>query len=394
MRIGINASFLRKSGTGIGQVTTNFLRTLAIMSKEDERFKDADFFVYTEEKTDIDLPGNFHIRTFLPLWRRDDLIRKLWWEKYLLPKKAHDDRCDLFISLYQSPTTIKYVGMKHVMVVHDMIPSLFPEYLDTARKRMYQNDVERGICCCGSHIVAVSDHTRTDLIERFNVQEKKVSRAYIDIDPLFKKNVSDDEVKRVMKKYAISKGYMYSGGGLEIRKNPDGLLRAYKKLFALYQSRNFRDRSGKKVVFPQLVISGRLMPKLAPLIIDIQKLVKDLHLEDHVRILGFVPQEDLPALYKAASFFCFPSHYEGFGMPALEAMNSGVPVLTSDNSSLREVCGNAVMYCDDNDIDDISAKMVTLLEDSNLREQMREKGKIQAQKFSWKKFVQKVIDVK
>lgn len=392
MRIGINASFLRKPATGIGQVTINFLHTLGELCKKDPRLKDAEVFVYVEDNFDLELPLHFHKRVFLPLWRRDDLIRKLWWEKYLLPKKAHGDGCDLLISLYQSPTTVKYVGMKHTMVVHDMIPSLFPEYLNTMRKRLYQNDTEKGICGA-THLVSVSDHTRTDLIERFNVKESRVTRAYIDIDPLFKKEVSVDDIQRVMAKYNLDEGYIYSGGGLEIRKNTDGLLRAYKKLLALYKSTNFKDRSGTRITLPPLVISGKLMPKLAPLIIDIQKLAKELHLVDHVRIVGFVPQEDLPALYKAASFFCFPSHYEGFGMPVLEAMNVGVPVLTSDNSSLREVGGNAVMYCDDNDIDDISAKIETLLEDHELRDQMREKGKHQAEKFSWKNFVQEIIDV-
>lgn len=393
MRIGINASFLRKEATGIGQVTKNFLHTLAQISTADERLKDADFFVYTEEKTELDLPGNFHQRAFLPLWRRDDLIRKLWWEKYLLPRKAHGDKCDLLISLYQCPTTIKYTDMKHVMIVHDMIPSLFPEYLDTSRKRMYQNETEKGICGAG-HIVAISDHTRTDLIERFNVKETKISRAYIDIDPVFKKEVSDKEIGRVMEKYTLEKGYIYSGGGLETRKNADGLLRAYKKLFALYQSMNFTDRSGTKIAFPKLVISGRLMPQLAPLITDVEKLVEELHIEDQVRIIGFVPQEDLPALYKAASFFCFPSHYEGFGMPVLEAMNIGTPVLTADNSSLREVGGNAVMYCDDNDSDDISAKMEMLLVDEDLRSEMSQKGLHQCEKFSWNDITQALLDAK
>lgn len=392
MRIGINASFLRKPATGIGQVTINFLHILGDLCQEAPRLKDAEIFVYAEEDFDLEMPARFHKRIFLPLWRRDDLIRKLWWEKYLLPAKANGDGCDLFISLYQSPTTIKYIGMKHIMVVHDMIPSLFPEYLDTMRKRLYQSDTEKGICGA-THLVTVSEHTRTDLIERFNVKEKRISHAYIDIDPLFKKDVSDDDIERMMKKYTIEDGYIYAGGGLEIRKNADGLLRAYKKLFALHKSKNLTDQSGTKITFPKLVISGKLMPQLAPLIIDVQKLVKELHLEEHVRILGFVPQEDLPALYKAASFFCFPSHYEGFGMPVLEAMNIGTPVLTSDNSSLREVGGNAVMYCDDNDIDDISAKMELLLKDQELRVEMQEKGLVQAENFSWKSFVREVIDV-
>jgi hypothetical protein len=130
MRIGINASFARKSNTGIGQVTINFLKELAKHKNENE------YILYLEEDINFALPENFQKRIFLPLWKRDDLVRKIRWEKTILPRKAKKDKCDFFISLYQCPAVIQ--SAKHIMVVHDLIPKIFPEYLDNSRKKYYQ----------------------------------------------------------------------------------------------------------------------------------------------------------------------------------------------------------------------------------------------------------------
>jgi glycosyltransferase involved in cell wall biosynthesis len=113
-----------------------------------------------------------------------------------------------------------------------------------------------------------------------------------------------------------------------MRKNTEGVLRAYKILLEAY---------GNASWLPKLVISGKLMPNLAPLVADVTQLVEGLELEKYVTLLDWVPQEDLPALYKNAGVFVYPSLYEGFGLPVLEAMNQGVPVITSKTSSLPEV---------------------------------------------------------
>ena len=133
MRIGINASFLRKPGTGIGLVTFNFLEKLKEFQSTNWHTKSQNinfqFLLYTEEPIDLDLPSNFEVRAFLPKWwKRDDLVRKWLWEKQLA-REAIKDKCDIFLSLYQSSTYFaNYQLPKHTMVVHDIIPKLFPEY--------------------------------------------------------------------------------------------------------------------------------------------------------------------------------------------------------------------------------------------------------------------------
>lgn len=381
MQIGINASFVRKPNTGIGQVTLNFLKELVQQKSEHE------FILYLEEDLpkDFVLPKNFEKKIFLPLWKRDDLIRKSWWEKYLLPKHMEADHCDAFISPYQCPT-ITSEKIKHVMVVHDLIPHLFPEYLSNARKKAYQNFSE-GAIHRATKIIAISSRTEKDLIKYLEIDPKNITVSYIDVENIFKKEVSAAQSAKVLRRYKLKPGYLYCGGGLDIRKNIEGLLLAYRSIL----DRNKNDRALPEI--PKLVISGKLMPQLAPLITDASKLVKELNLSKCVRLLDMVPQEFLPALYKNASIFIFPSKYEGFGLPVLEAMNQGTPVIAAKNSSIPEIGRDGILYCDPDDIQDIAMVIRNTLLKKELRQTIAERGKERAQSFSWEKFVKKVLHI-
>lgn len=378
MRVGINASFLRKLDTGIGQVTLNFLRKVSESSR-------VEFLLYLEEEIPLGLgiPRHLQERVFLPPWKRDDLIRKLWWERFLLPQRAKRDGCDVFISLFQSATVMPK-SIRHIMVVHDIIPKLFPEYRNNWRKKFYWKSVERGIRHADK-IYAVSSRTEKDLVKHLDIPPSLISVNRIDVDPIFKRTVTEEKNGEVMQKYHLSPGYLYHCGGLEVRKNAEGVLRAYRKLLDREKSDHLAPAT------PPLVISGRLMPRLAPLVTDVEKLVKELDLTPYVRLLGFVPEGDLPALYANARVFLFPSHYEGFGLPALEAMNMGTPVVTSKVSSLPEVGKDAVLYCRPDDTDDIAMTIRNVLSNRELRDMLKKRGKERAQLFSWNDFSRKLL---
>lgn len=385
MKIGINASFARKPNTGIGQVTVNFLQKLIKSKFGSGKLKNLEFVLYLEEDIDFKLPKNFTKKVFLPVWRRDDLIRKIWWEKKLLPKKAKKDKCDVFVSLYQS-TTVMPEEIKHIMVVHDIIPELFPEYLNNSRKKEYWNLAKEAIEK-SDKIVAVSKRTEKDLIQHLGIDSKKISIGHIDTDKIYKKEISESKSEKVLKKYGLKKGYIYGGGGMEVRKNIEELIHSYKVLL----------ESNKKTHliknFPQLVISGKLMPELAPLVTDVERIVKEMNLTKQVRLLDFVPQEDLPALYSNALVFVYPSLYEGFGLPVLEAMNMGTPVIASKKSSLPEVGRDAVLYCDPKDTSDIMMVLRNVILNEHIREELRRRGKERAKNFSWESFVKKLFGI-
>jgi len=385
MKIGINASFARKPDTGIGQVTLNFLRELSKFAVHSSQFKDLEVILYLEEDIDLKLPDKFSKKVFLPIWKRDDLIRKIWWEKYLLPKKIKKDGCDIFLSLYHCPTVISK-KIKHIMVVHDIIPELFPEYLNNSRKKKYWNLTKKAILEADK-IIAISSRTEKDLIQHLGAEPEKISVNYIDVDEIYKTGVPEAKIQKVLKKYSIKPGYILGGGGLEVRKNMEGLIRAYHNLWESNKRTHFIKE------FPQLAIYGKLMPKLAPLVTDAEKMVKELNLTKQVKLLGFVPQEDLPALYKNALVFVYPSFYEGFGLPVLEAMNVGTPVITSKKSSLPEVGRDATLYCHPEDIRDIEMVLRNVILHEHLREELRRRGKERTQNFSWEKFVEKLVGI-
>lgn len=369
MRVGINASFARKFNTGIGQVTVNYLKAL------NKNIQGNNYILYLEEESEFNF-SNFKKKVFLPVWKRDDLVRKILWEKYLLPRKIKKDRCEKFISLYQCPTILSK-NVEHIMVVHDIIPKLFREYVNNFRKKYYWKLTEKAIKKADK-IIAVSEHTKNDLIKYLNIPEEKIEVGYIDADNYYKREISEDESNHVLKKYGLKPGYIYNAGGLDKRKNVLKILEAYKIL--LEENSNV----------PDLVISGKLAPELAPLVPDVEKVAKSLGIEDRVEFLDFISQEDMPALYKNARVFVYPSLYEGFGIPPLEAMNCGTPVIVSKTSSLPEVGGDAVIYVDPQSSRDIAQEISKLLNNAELRENLIRKGRAQSGKFLWDNFVKKI----
>lgn len=387
MKIGINCSFIRKPSTGIGQVSLNFLNALIEKESQFKQSVDREYIIYLEEDIDIELPENFSKKVFLPFWKRDDLIRKIKWENSLLPKRVANDGVDVFISLYQCPTVLLSGNVvKHLMVVHDLIPKLFPEYLNNSRKQHYHKLTEKAMDQADK-IIAISKRTEKDLIQHLNFDPADISVQYIDVDPIYKTEYSKEEVDEVLQRYNLKSGYIYYAGGLDIRKNVEGLLRAYKELL------EDNEKTGFATVLPLLVISGKLMPEMAPLITDAENISKQLGIEKYVKLLDFVPQEDMPALYKGAKMFVYPSNYEGFGLPPLEAMNQGVPVITSKVSSIPEVGGDSVLYCDPKDPGDIKMVMKKLIKDENLQKVLSERGVQRAKRFSWNIFVDKIINI-
>jgi glycosyltransferase involved in cell wall biosynthesis len=211
--------------------------------------------------------------------------------------------------------------------------------------------------------------------------------AYVDVDEIYKKIPAEKRAQTILKKYKLKENYIFAGGGLEIRKNITGVLQAYKILLEENKREKFLS------AFPSLVIAGKLRPELSPLITDVYKIAKEMNLKKYVKLLDFVPQADLPALYQKALMFVYPSLYEGFGLPVLEAMNQGTPVVTAKKASLPEVGQDAVLYCNPEDIEELARVMKRVLLDEKLRKVLSERGRARAKKFSWENFTEKVLNI-
>lgn len=374
MRLGVNVSFLRKPGTGIGVVTRGFL---AELFQELGGRPDLEVILYAQEDFDRSLlpslPERVTFRTMLPAWHRDDLLRIYLWERFSLPRAVRRDGCDAFLSLYQSATLLP--DIPHTVVVHDIIPEIMPEYQGNLRQRFYWRAVRASITRAKG-IVAVSQSTKADLEEFLGVSKERVRICHPALAPAFGGQPSAETCRETLSRYGLEPGYLYHGGGLEIRKNTRLVIEAYALL-------------AKKLgdTLPPLVISGTIHPGSNPLAFDVRQAVSEAGLGERVKLLGFVPESDLPALYRAAKLFLYPSAYEGFGLPVLESLAMGTAVITARSSSLEEVGGNAAEYIETFSAQSLAAATESLLANSDRRDALELLGPEQAKKFSWSDFV-------
>jgi len=223
------------------------------------------------------------------------------------------------------------------------------------------------------HIITVSENSKSEIIKYLNVSEEKISVIYGGYADIFKLESDDRLSSDVKRKYNITGNYLLYVGTLEPRKNLLGLIRAYA------QSRAKDDFI--------LVLAGGKGWQYE----NIFKLVRELKLENRIIFTGYVPENDLPGLYQGATLFVYPSFYEGFGLPPLEAMACGLPVIVSHTTSLPEVVGDAGVYVDPNDVEQISFSIDTVLSDSELRQTLIQRGLERAKLFSWEKAAKETL---
>jgi glycosyltransferase involved in cell wall biosynthesis len=395
--VGINGSFLRKPATGIGQVSWHFLQCLIQDKKNKDGIK---FIIYMEEELgeDFSLPSSqdFEFKIITGWYKRDDLVRKILWEKFWLPKQIKKDGCQEFISLYQS-TTILSSRVKHLMIVHDVIPKVFPEYLNNWRKKIYYGLVDKAIKKV-SKILTISKFSQREISKVYDIDLSGIKVDYIACDPIFQQEISSQKRTDILKKYKLSseRKYIFNFGGFDVRKNVGRTIEAYGELM------NEKIKQGAELTeLPQLVLGGQFHKHLVPLVTDIEEKIKETCQKYNLKTnlfqpIGFVEQVDLPALYQSAEIFVYPSLYEGFGLPVLEAMWSKTPVVTSGTSSIPEVISEEAGYLIDNpnNMVEIKIQLQKALEDSlENREQKISLAYQEAQKFSWQKFTEQIIKV-
>lgn len=376
MRIGINASFLGKPMTGIGQVTREFLKQLA----KSQEFSQHEWYLYTDGELNEELKqgideANWQWRTVKTWWSRQDIPHQYLFESEALPRAVDGDKIDVFLSLYQSATVLPK-EIHHVILVHDLIPKIFPEYLNKWTSRFHYRKVQKGIKMATA-IVVPSATTKSDVSNFLKIPVEKITITPLGVDKRFFEHLDEALLRQALKKYDLVPGYFYHGGGLEIRKNTEAVLRAYTDLV--------RENSS----LPSLVISGKIHVETNPLATPVERLIKELHLEERVKLLGLVPEEDLPFLYQGATMFLFPSRYEGFGLPVLEAFASGTPVITTEAGSLKELTdrGEALLIHNVAQAhEEIKVSMKKLFTGPELALQLRMKGLERAKEYSWENF--------
>ncbi|WP_252221735.1 MULTISPECIES: glycosyltransferase family 1 protein [unclassified Clostridium] len=268
------------------------------------------------------------------------------------------------------------ISGKVITTIHDLTYILYPNTMDTSNRKRLEKDMKKTVNRA-DYIITISENSKSDIIKYLGIDENKIQVVYPGVGETYKRMLDNYEIESVKKKYSIENEYILYLGTLEPRKNIETIIRAYN-LFTQSNKNNIK-----------LVLAG----KKGWLYDDIFKLIKEFGIEDNVIFTDYVDDKDKPALYQGAKLFLFPSLYEGFGIPLVEAMASRTPVITSNSSSLPEVAGEAAIITAPLDYKEISKSIERVLNDSELREKMINEGVKQANKFSWDASAEKLKNI-
>ena len=298
-------------------------------------------------------------------------------EQFALPMDLRREGAELFHAPHYvlPPLT----PCRSVVTIHDCIHLRFPQYLPSRLGYAYA----RGQMWTATHqaarVITVSETSKRDILRYFRVPESKIDVIYNGIDDRFWQEPVADEVMRVRERYRLNDPFVLYAGNIKPHKNLERLIESFQLM----------RHNSPELSHVQLLIIGDEISKYATL----RRAVHRYKLHKHVRFFGFVPDQTLAALYRLADVFVFPSLYEGFGLPPLEAMASGCPVITSNVSSLPEVVGDAALMIDPYDPAAIADAMTRVLTTPALREDLQRRGLARAREFSWERSIQRVREI-
>lgn len=376
MRIGIDYTAAVRQGGGIGRYTRNLIRALADL---DDRNRYT-LFVAGGWRDGDGLgawPANFRVRS-VPL---SDRWMHILWQRLRLPVPVQAITGPL--DLFHSPDfVLPPTGRRPtILTIHDLSFLRVPQFFVPGFRDYLKGAVSRSIGRA-RRILADSESTRRDLVELMAVDSERVSVLYPGVEDRFRPVRDDKVLGRVRTRYGLPGRFVLGLSTLQPRKNFDGLIKAFRHLLAA-------QGDGAEFADLHLVIGGGK----GWMYEDMLSLVARYGLEKKVHFPGYVDDRDLPALYSLATVFAFPSWYEGFGIPVLEAMACGTPVVAADNSSLPEVVGDAGLMVDAGDVEGLAGALAQLLTDGSLRAQLAPAGKAQARRFRWDAAAQQLLDV-
>jgi glycosyltransferase involved in cell wall biosynthesis len=312
-----------------------------------------------------------------PFDRRSENLAKLWFEQVGVPLMAARLGADLLHVPYFAPPLVSAVPV--VVSILDIIPLLLPQYRGGSAVRAYMLLVARA-ARRAAWVLTLSGRSRADIIARLGIAGERVTVTPLAAGAQYEPLDCARAAACVAGRYGLSEPFIYYVGGLDARKNVGTLVRAFGRL---------RRAGGPAAT---LVIAGRALGADRRLFPDLDALIAAERLEPWVRRID-VPYEDSPLLYAAATVFAYPSRYEGFGLPPLEALACGTPAVVADIGSLPEVVGDAALRVPPDDVSGWAAALWRLLGDAALREELRRRGLVRAAQFSYEQVARDTIEV-
>ncbi|MGE5626790.1 MAG: glycosyltransferase family 4 protein [Solirubrobacterales bacterium] len=364
MRIGIDGrSAIWYMGTGIGTYAYQLIKALSIIDLKNNYL----IFMPKDSKHPLHLSSNFELA---------DICREkktCFWDEVNIPNILKDNKMDLYHVPQNGVGLPKSKDCPSVITLHDVIPCRMPETVSYEYLKIFSEKIPEIIKLC-SGIITVSNFSKMDIIKEFNYPEEKIKvtplaaeSRYHPIDKILSKYF-------ISKKYSIKDKYILYVGGLGPRKNISGLIEAFSLIRHKHQIK--------------LVIAGTKGKSYDTL----KKLSYKLNIENDVVFPGFIQTRDLPFLYNGAELFVYPSFYEGFGLPPVEAMACGIPVISSNAASIPEIIGTGGILVNPRDTVELSHAMDNVLSDKALAEAMCLNGIVRSSNFNWESTAKKTLE--
>lgn len=359
MKIGIDARAAKwYRGTGIGTYTYQLINNINNIVND----KNYLFFIPRDTKLDINFNKNIETKNI------EGSGTNSFWEEVNIPNLLQDHN----ISLYHVPQN--GIGLPKekkcplIITLHDVIPYKMPETVSKRYLNIFLNEVPKIIPMCDS-IITVSNYSKKDIIDMFGYPENKIFVTYLAPEEMYKPLDTNVSKQLIKERYGISDNYILYIGGFSPRKNINGLIEAYSLL-----PDNIRKET-KLVIAGNKGISYELYKKRA----------QELNVDNDIIFPGFVSLYDMPYLYNASKLFVYPSYYEGFGLPPVEAMACGIPVIASNSTSIPEILEDAAVLINPDNTDGLKSAICNVLYDEALRKSLIQKGFVRTSQLKWRK---------
>ena len=371
MRIGFDGKRAVQNFTGLGNYSRYIVDILCQFGPENEYVlyapkkrenKRLDKLTKQYQQLQLSYPTTSSWKKLSPLWRVWGVTRQLEKEKI-----------DIFHGLSNElPLNIHQSEVKSIVTIHDLIFLRYPQYYHSIDRKIYTYKFRKA-CENADKIIAISECTKRDIIEFFRIPADKIEVVYQGCDPSFIHPVAEEKKREVRAKYQLPDHYILNVGSIEERKNA---LSAVQALMMLPEQIH-------------LVIVGRHTEYTE----KVEHFIKENKLEERVHIISNVPFDDLPAFYQLAEIFVYPSRFEGFGIPIIEALYSGIPVVAATGSCLEEAGGPDSIYVHPDDIKGMADAFKQIYTDPERKKNMIEKGHSFAKRFSEEKQAEEILNI-
>lgn len=364
MKIAIDARGINwYHGTGIGTYTENLLRNL--------------FEIDNYNNYHIYWSGNDYDKFEKDTWKivMTSKRHQRFFQQHYFPKNLQSEAIDLYHIPQNGIGLKEEINCTKVVTIHDLIPYIMPETVGKGYLSKFIREMPT-IINNSEGILTVSEYSKKDILKFFPIDENKIFVTPLAANKQFN-TLDNEKCKSLLKsKYNITKPFVLYLGGFSDRKNVHSLIESFSKIYKdLDEEHN-------------LIILGSYRDSSQKLI----KLVQDLGMSSKIIFTGFIPENELPIFYNAANIFVYPSLYEGFGLPILESMSCGTPVITSNITSIPEVIGDAGILINPKNLIELQSEMANLLNNESLRNELREKGLKRSKLFTWKKTAKKTLE--